>query len=193
MSIDIYPEASIIINAVSVAFLGWQIHSNKQLNRNNKTFEMISQLDNIMNGKVNKGSRLVEEINLIDDFSGAISDKKARKIVKSKAKRKIVYEILNFYESLAVAVFSKNVNKKILQRMSGYRILNAYKKLKPFILCIRDEYEEPKSKPYQHFEQLYIKWSASKKFKPAEVRKCPLKSFFRNLKRKEQIQSSHSK
>lgn len=158
--------ASTVIGGASAFFVGIQICINIQLNRNNKTFEMISQLDDIMNEKDKSRREIAKQTKLLDDSARAITVCRARKVLKNSHQAKGICEILNFYETLAVAVLSKNINEQMLQSMSGYRILNAYRKLHPFIVAIRiRNFKGRQSMPYQHFETLYYRWVKLKKFK----------------------------
>lgn len=156
---------SIVVSVVTVVLLWWQIRTNVKLNRDNRTFEMISQLDKMINSDESKKKDVIKKIRLLDEFSIRVSLEEAMVIYSDDTNRSIIYEILNFYEALALAVFNKNVNKEILLSMYGYRIINAYKKLDPFISVIKDKYENQQSPPYQHFKTLYEKCIKSRWFK----------------------------
>jgi len=104
--------------------------------------------------------KIIRKIRLMDDFSERLSLNEALEIYnKSNENKSKIYEILNFYEALSLSVFCKHIDGKVLRRMAGYRIYNAYEKLEPFISIIGDNYETLQARPYQHYKQLYLKWN----------------------------------
>lgn len=156
MNIDFEVMAT-IISGISVIVLAYQVRSGIVLNRYNQTFKAIADLNDMLNKEEN--ADIIQKINLLDDFSERLSLVEAIEIYKDSNNQKKIYEILNFYESLALSVFCKHIDGKILRKMAGSRIYNAYVKLSPFISAITDNYEEPQIKPYQHFNNLYLKWN----------------------------------
>lgn len=155
---------SILIAAASAGFVGWQIFCNIRLDRRNRTFRMISDLEKIMDDPNN--SETILEMHLMDDFVPKVDLTEALKIYNGHSdKRRLIYKILNYYERLSTAVFTKTIDTKILQQLSGYQILYAHEKLEPFISIIRDKYKARQSPPYQHFDSLYQKWTKLKQFK----------------------------
>lgn len=155
----------IVISVLTMVLLWWQIRTSVKLNRDNRTFEMISQLDGMMTDDKPGKEDIIKKIHLLDEFSPRVSLEEAISIYSTDKNRSIIYEILNFYETLALAVFNKNINKDILLSMYGYRIINAYEKLDPFISVIKDKYENRQSPPYQHFKLLYDKCIQSRWYK----------------------------
>lgn len=156
MSINLEALAH-IISVITMLLLAYQIRSDIKLNRYNQTFKIISDLDVILNKEEN--SRIIQQAKLMEDFSDRLTLDEAIAIYnESVDNQKIIYEILNFYEALSLSVSCKHIDGKILRRMYGSRIINAYEKLDPFISAIADNYKSPKRKPYQHFQELYDKW-----------------------------------
>ena len=149
---DYVSIAAVFIAASSVMVMSVQIRSNIKLNQSNQTFNKIEELDKMLyhNGKLRE---VIKDLNLIDDSQKALSVVEATEVfLKYKMQ---IYEILNFFENLALSVFSKNINKKILMQIYGLRIHDAYEKMHPYIVLIADKYRDPTRRPYQHFEALY--------------------------------------
>lgn len=144
--------ATALISALSVIAMSLQIRSNVKLNRNNQTFKKIEELDEILYHR-SELRKIIKDIHLIDDCEKSLSIMEAGEILKDNDL--YIYEILNFFESLSLSVISKNIDEKILKKIYGQRICEAYKKLHPFIRLIADKYEDPNTKPYQHFSLLY--------------------------------------
>ena len=163
--VNIYLEViGILISTASACFVGWQILSSIKIDRRNRTFYMITALERLMDEP--KNSNLILKMSLMDEFAPRVELNKALEIYNESPKnRKFIYKILNYYERLSVSVFTKNIDAKILQQLSGYQILNAHEKLEPFISITRDKYKSQQSPPYQHFDALYRKWIKQKQFK----------------------------
>lgn len=150
-------QITVVISGISVLVLAYQIRSQIKLNKYNQTFHTIVNLETMLNKKDN--AQIIREIRLMDDFTRRLSLNEAQGIYnRSDEDRQKIYEILNFYEALSLSVFSKHIDGKILRKMAGPRIYNAYEKLSPFIAVIADNYETPQTKPYQHYGELYNKW-----------------------------------
>lgn len=152
-----FEQITTIITGVSVFVLAFQIRSDVKLNRYNQTFKIIDDLETMLNKQENL--EMIHTIGLMDDFSERLSLIEAMEIYnKSDENKTKIYEILNFYETLSLSVFCKHIDGKILRKIAGPRIFNAYEKLAPFISIIADNYKTPQTRPYQHYKKLYDKW-----------------------------------
>lgn len=146
----------------SILILVYQIYSAIKMNRYNQTFQMIADMEAMLNKE--ESSSLIQKIRILEDFSDRLSLGEAQEVYgECDANKKQIYEILNFYEKLSLSIFLKHTDGKVLKNMYGFRILNTYEKLKPFIVIIADHYEDPRIKPYQHFEELYTRWKKNYK------------------------------
>ncbi len=138
-----------------------QIKYNIKLNRKNHTFDKISELERLLYSDSSPWKEIIKEIGVTDDQMPVLEYNKAANIYSDENKKVVVYSILNYFESLSLAVFTKNIDEKILKKIYGKRIHTAFIKLHPFITLIAAKYHDPKYKPYQHFERLFIKWDKS--------------------------------
>lgn len=143
---------AVLISTATVIVMALQINSDIRLSRNNQTFQKIQELDHLLYHH-NKLKKVIKKIRLTNDRKPSISSKDAKKI--NKKYKFEIYDLLNFFETLSAAVFSKNIDNKIFYQIYGFRICNAYEKLSPFIETVAEKYEDPEKKPYQHFSQLY--------------------------------------
>lgn len=93
-----------------------------------------------------------------NDLAKELSEEESAQIFKySEENKQIIYDILNFFESLSAATLLYYLNEKTLRQMAGFRIVNIYQKLEPFIKIIRGD-NSIKIQPYQHYEELCKKW-----------------------------------
>lgn len=125
------------------------------MNRYNQTLQMIMDLYTKLYEKEN--AEVMDKCCFTDDFKEKLPLRDADSIFANKDYRNKIFEILNFFEILSVAVDVKHIDKKVLKEMAGYRIIVSFEKLYPFIQLLSDHYVEPKNRPYQHFESLYRK------------------------------------
>lgn len=143
------------ISALGVIAMSQQIRSDIKLNRSNQTFKKIEELDELLYHR-SELKDIISNIRVINDCEDPLSIAEAEEIYNNNKLR--IFEILNFFESLSLEVFCKNIDKKILYKIYGPRLCNAYEKLHPFILVIADIYKKPNIRPYQHFDLLYKKF-----------------------------------
>lgn len=147
----------LIISSITLIVAALQISSSVKWNRYNKTFETMEKLDKMLNKNEDLLS-IINAIGLMDDYSCTLSIEESVNIYNQEKNKRKIYEILNFYESLSLGVFFRHIDEKILKKIYGPRIFNAYKKLYPFITIISTKYNNPQVKPYQHFQKLYKRW-----------------------------------
>ena len=140
------------ISTATVIVMALQIRSNIKLTRNNQTFQKIYELDHLLYHP-SRFKKIIKKIGMTNDRKSPLSIFDAS-LLNKKYKYEI-YELLNFFETLSAAVFSKNIDNTIFFNIYGLRICNAYEKLHPFIILAADKYKNPEKKPYQHFSMLY--------------------------------------
>ena len=158
---DIIAIIATIIALFSMFATILQIQYNIKLNRKNHTFDKISELENFLYSSDSSWKDLIEEIGVLNDQMQVLEYSAVAEIYDNKEKRNILYAILNYFESLSLAVFTKNIDERILKKIYGKRIHRAFIKLHPFITLIAANYHDPQYKPYQHFERLFMKWDKS--------------------------------
>lgn len=158
---DIIAIVAAVIALFSMFATVLQIRYNIKLNRKNHTFDKIGELEKLLYSYDSPWKEIIKEIGVINDQMSVLEYSEVAEIYENEEKRNIVYAILNFFESLSLAVFTKNIDGRILKKIYGKRIHRAFIKLHPFITLIAANYHDPKYKPYQHFERLFIKWDKS--------------------------------
>lgn len=141
------------ISLISAAGIIFQIRSNVKLNQKNRTFEKITELEGFLYNNSNiVMQKIIIVIGLLSDNKDTIDRDTASKIY-DRCKYS-VYQLLNYFESLSLAVIEKNIDKEILFRIYGKRIRRAHKRLHPFISLIATDQEDDRYRPYQHFDLL---------------------------------------
>lgn len=156
MDIDNYIAiVAAIIAFASVIAMIVQIRAEIKLNRKNQTFNKIGELDKLMYTP-NSLTFIIDKVGLLEDTMEPIELKSA--FILFENNKNNIFELLNFFESLSLSVFSKNIDEKILRKNYGVRIHKYYIKLNPFIRLIADKYRDPNMEPYQYFRELYDKW-----------------------------------
>lgn len=142
--------ASSLAGAIMIIF---QIRSNVKLNRKNRTFEKITELEGFLYNNSNKVmQQIINKIGLLEGNTEPIDLELALRIYRRY--QYLIYQLLNYFESLSLAVFEKNIDKEILFLIYGKRIRRAHNKLYPFISLITTELKDDRYRPYQHFDRL---------------------------------------
>lgn len=146
---------TLVVGLASALVIIIQIRSTIALNRKNLTFEKIKELEELLYGD---GSlrKTIKKIGLLQGKKPVGYNKAYRIFKKDKY---LIYQLLNYFESLSLAVIEKNIDQDILFKIYGKRLRRAYIKLHPFIELIVRETEPTDSlyEPYQHFDELYLK------------------------------------
>lgn len=144
-----------VVSLASALVIIIQIRSTITLNRKNLTFEKIKELEELLYGE-GPLREIIKKIGLLEGKK-PVGYNKAYKIFKEN--KYLLYQLLNYFESLSLAVIEKNIDEDILFQIYGKRLQRAYIKLHPFIDLIVRETEPTDSlyEPYQHFDELFEK------------------------------------
>lgn len=143
------------ISFVSAVGIILQIRSNVKLNRKNLTFAKISELEGFLYKNNSRTmQKIINRIGLLEENVKPVSQESAFRIYKRH--KYFIYLLLNYFESLSLAVFEKNIDYKILFRIYGKRLRRAHSRLHPFISLIATERQDDRYIPYQHFDLLAV-------------------------------------
>lgn len=143
-----------VVSLFGAVIIMIQIRSTVKLNRKNMTFEKIKELENFLYHN-EALAEMIQTTGLLTERGEAVDGNTEAEIMKKD--KYLLYQLLNYFESLSLAVFEKNIDQKILFKIYGRRLQRAYIKLHPFIVLITADSPDPRYKPYQHFDKLYDK------------------------------------
>lgn len=143
------------ISFVSAVGIILQIRSNVKLNRKNLTFVKISELERFLYNNPNDTmQKIINKIGLLEENKDHVELEKVINIYTCN--KNLIYQLLNYFESLSLAVFEKNIDYEILFRIYGKRLRRAHSRLHPFISLIATERQDDRYRPYQHFDRLAV-------------------------------------
>lgn len=162
---------ALVVSVIAVVVVMVQIWDTTRLNRKNQTFQKIKELEEMLYND-DSLKDIIKKIHLIENEKEAIGYKKALKMYEDSEQLHKIYRIINFFESLSLAMIKKNIDEKTFRQIFGKRMVRAYIKLHPFIVLIAGKSHNPRYEPYQHFKYIYTRFST---FYERENRRWTLK------------------
>lgn len=155
---------ALLFTAIQILLLVLQMRDTLKWNKTNAAFQYI---DEITGKFLDFDAKLLDKIGILRYDEKILSKEDYKKLLEKEKYRLQLYEIAHNYEKFSIAILSGFINEKIAKRLYYRNIINAYKKLQPYILIRNDESQ---ANILQHFKKVADRWekAGANTYKPNE-------------------------